>query len=299
MRCCGSDQVEQTRESHVAKLRCCINTAMTLSLAPETWDVIIDHLHSDKYALSACALVHKAWTNSARYHLFQHTIIDFETDDLEEISQVFPISGGGVVPYVRKLRILDDLGDTLPSESSVTMLPRFPSIRSMWLRYLIYGPALDKTLSWVMSQLSNVETLKVSISSCDMDQVLALISAAPSLKSLAFENIGLDFNPCSPQQLAKAFSSYIPPSINHLALAFAIFHTGSGYSNNTPVRIMEWMKFHRLHETVWTFCASYLNAQSLPALNICLDIVGSHIEHLRLRWNSYSAKESSEFIFAY
>ena len=45
-------------------------------LVPELIDAIINHLHDDIESLRACSLVCKAWTRSARCHLFSELIVD-------------------------------------------------------------------------------------------------------------------------------------------------------------------------------------------------------------------------------
>ncbi|KAJ6592531.1 hypothetical protein B0H19DRAFT_1087988 [Mycena capillaripes] len=40
-------------------------------LPPELEDLIIDHLHDQKHALTTCGLVNKAWLRSSRQHLFE------------------------------------------------------------------------------------------------------------------------------------------------------------------------------------------------------------------------------------
>lgn len=255
------------------------------SLPPETWDFIIDYLHLDKHSLSACGLVHKAWTNSARRRLFQQTTINYESNDLADISQIFPTSGGGVVPHIRELRLLDNPECYSPVEAfPVTMLPRFPSIKSMWLRCPQHGKTPDTVLTWAMPQMENVETLKISMSTGSLDDLLAFISAASSLTSLAICDC-TEIEDLSPEQIAQTFNRFTPPPITRLALSFKDFRNGSDYNSSVPVLLVKWIDSHPSREALRTIHVADLHVYGTPALKICLDTIERSIEHLQLRWD--------------
>ena len=45
-------------------------SAMSVTLPPEVFDLIVDHLHCEPTTLKACCLVSKSWVPRAQYHLF-------------------------------------------------------------------------------------------------------------------------------------------------------------------------------------------------------------------------------------
>lgn len=76
------------------------------ALAAELTDHIIDFLHDDKEALSACALTHPAWLAASRFHLFNTITIDGDGKAKDQIETLGRTSGKRVFSYVRVVRIV-------------------------------------------------------------------------------------------------------------------------------------------------------------------------------------------------
>lgn len=80
------------------------------ALAAELTDHIIDFLHDDKQALSACALTHPTWLSASRFHLFETITIDGDGKTKDRIEALGSPSGGALLPpvlsYVRTVKIV-------------------------------------------------------------------------------------------------------------------------------------------------------------------------------------------------
>lgn len=71
-------------------------------LAPEVYDVILDHLHTSKQDLSACSLVCRSWLPVCRYHLFGE--MNYSAD-LARVIERSTHAHSAIVPYIRKVTI--------------------------------------------------------------------------------------------------------------------------------------------------------------------------------------------------
>ena len=81
------------------------------TIAAELTDHIIDFLHDDKRALSACALTHPTWLAASRFHLFSTITVDGDRETEDRIEALEGISSGptGALPvlsYVRTVKIV-------------------------------------------------------------------------------------------------------------------------------------------------------------------------------------------------
>ena len=84
--------------------------------------MIIDHLHDDIVSLTACNLVCKTWTRSARFHLFSELTLGHGGRDVKQLLR----SAAVVIPFVRHLRLRHQKW-----EKTLPLLVGFKSIRSL------------------------------------------------------------------------------------------------------------------------------------------------------------------------
>ena len=76
-------------------------------LAAELTDHIIDFLHDDKQALSACALTHPTWLAASRFHLFNTITVDGDGGTTDRIEALGRTSGvRWILSYVRTVKIV-------------------------------------------------------------------------------------------------------------------------------------------------------------------------------------------------
>ena len=78
---------------------------MSLSLAPEILDLIVDHLHDEPTALQACCLASKSWIPRTRIHLFDRVELYRTGSSLESWAETFPDPSGSPAHYTRSLRL--------------------------------------------------------------------------------------------------------------------------------------------------------------------------------------------------
>lgn len=84
-------------------------------LPTEIHDIIIDHLHDDRHALAACALVCKAWLDTSRHHLFGETkILVFYVPKLAKVLQTAVVLPGccPLHTHIRSLTVVG-MGEVL------------------------------------------------------------------------------------------------------------------------------------------------------------------------------------------
>lgn len=239
---------------------------MPSSLSPEIWDQIIDHLHDNKPTLSACTLVHRSWTTSARLHLFYRIIIDDR--NMDNLSIVFPQSGGALDHYIRDFRIAMD---------RIPLLPIFPSLTSLTLSsdepWEQWPPLTQR---WLLEQLKEIHMLRLSLDIGDIENTLQLIAAAKSLKTLFYVN-DMFVHECNSPQIFALFELYAPPHIGD-------FTAGHSRKEKAGVLLaiflLRWIKHHNANDKLKTFqiCGDWKRASK--EISQCLTETAPLIENL-------------------
>jgi hypothetical protein len=127
----------------------------------ELTDIVIDYLHSDREALTACALVCKVWLPASRYHLFYTIHVDEQN-----VTQFFEILDTPRCiswrPYIRHLDITGIRRYTvsLLDEAALSTLSTIYTIEALSLRnFNGYDGASFARLS---STFPRVKELKIS-----------------------------------------------------------------------------------------------------------------------------------------
>ncbi|TCD70359.1 hypothetical protein EIP91_003711 [Steccherinum ochraceum] len=115
-------------------------------LPQELTDIIIDHFHDDKKALSLCSLVSRDWLWSARYHLFYKTVITtrnakYGLDAFLKTAAASPFSLGEQVRCLHVVGAHDKAQDDFASILKFigAVLPQIPSIRRIDLSSMVWG----------------------------------------------------------------------------------------------------------------------------------------------------------------
>ena len=75
------------------------------SLPAELTDRVIDYLHSDKLALSACSLVCKTWVPASRYHFFQRNFVSLADDNVDAFVELLDSPASTFFGYALRLQI--------------------------------------------------------------------------------------------------------------------------------------------------------------------------------------------------
>ncbi|KAF5378516.1 hypothetical protein D9615_007155 [Tricholomella constricta] len=140
-------------------------------LPHELIDCIIDHLHDDRAALSACCFVCKAWMASSRYHLFKDIVLGHEHCD--DILALPPPSMFAVA--ARRLMLTNK--DFLPPG-----IEHFSSINSFYLLGSTPNADMLTRIPLLFSRITLLELNKVPFDS--FAHMVQLVCALPNLETL-------------------------------------------------------------------------------------------------------------------
>ncbi|KAJ7774564.1 hypothetical protein DFH07DRAFT_103464 [Mycena maculata] len=139
-----------------------VNRRKLMSSPPELTDRVLDFLHSDVAALSACTLVCREWLPSARFHLFSQIALD--SSDMESF-----------------LDDMDVVGSPRPSAFSKFAVTGLGNVKSLRIDGLDLSAA---PISFPKS-LPHLESLGLHVFQADSFSIVATwLSALPSLRSL-------------------------------------------------------------------------------------------------------------------
>ena len=131
----------------------------------EIYDMIIDHLHDDKRALSTCSMVCRAWTSPSRYHLFQSLVLEDShlrgpaMEDFHNLLDMRPEA----CEYVRALKITAgrwDKAGLVDLDSLGRMANRFRRLKSVHLIRLTW--TIDETRKYHQFASPSVKCLTIS-----------------------------------------------------------------------------------------------------------------------------------------
>jgi hypothetical protein len=173
------------------------------ALAAELTDHIIDFLHADKQALSACALTHPTWLGASRFHLFSTITLDADGGTGDRIEALRRLAGGRTLPvlsYVRTVKVVSmvsehrtsRLGDVVslyqsmircrPSESDGSTAD-LPTIQLCMGRYCNLGDGgIFPALSQISEEVTHLEFSSPILSR--RDDLWPFVSSFPNLRSL-------------------------------------------------------------------------------------------------------------------
>ncbi|KAF5378604.1 hypothetical protein D9615_007147 [Tricholomella constricta] len=157
-------------KNHTLSIQRTIRT--NVRLPHELIDWIIDHLHDDRAALSACCFVCKAWLASSRYHLFKDIHLGSNTrcDDILALPppSVFAVAA-------RRLMLTRKM--SLPPG-----IEHFSSINSFYLVATTPNADMLTRIPLIFSRLTLLEINIVNFNS--FAQMVQLICALPNLETL-------------------------------------------------------------------------------------------------------------------
>jgi hypothetical protein len=167
-------------------------------LPPELTDHIIDFLHSDRYALAKCALVHRSWIPTSRLHLC--AVLNLTRRNTPTFISLLRSNDSTIEKYAHKLRI----GSWMRFARLAPFLGRFLTLKSLVLSGT--QPEIKETDDVLSLWLNRITNLDIRLFRIDRQKDFArFIDAFSSL-----ERLYLDFQ--------TNFISYRtqPPSITSL-----------------------------------------------------------------------------------
>ena len=178
------------------------------ALAAELTDHIIDFLHDDKQALSACALTHPAWLAASRFHLFNTITIECDGGIVDRVEALGHTSGTlRILSYIRTVKIVSMQTEQRVSEfedavsfyqsiqrglsESDDSTPDLPTIHLCLGKYCDLGEGgLLRSLSRISDRVTRLEFSSPILSR--RDDLWPFVSSFPNLRSL--EVIDLAFH---------------------------------------------------------------------------------------------------------
>ncbi|KAK0204197.1 hypothetical protein DFS33DRAFT_1384456 [Desarmillaria ectypa] len=192
-------------------------------LPPEIVDTVIDHLHNDKAAIEACALVCKSWSISSRYHLFDEHGVSVKPGNIHDFLSDISHSQSLLKDHLRSLTLRTDFAFG-PSHAfewkdvSVTLpyLPKLVSLRfhsqTQHIRFTYHAlPLIFSPLT--LQNITHLEVVRTSVRAAE--DIISLMSIFPKLQEAQFSRI--HWRNCSLfiSSLSLAF-----PSLKHLSLSY-------------------------------------------------------------------------------
>ncbi|KAH9935354.1 uncharacterized protein B0H18DRAFT_411328 [Fomitopsis serialis] len=156
-------------------------------LPPELTDIIVDHLHDNVYALSACALTCRAWLPTIRFHRFHHTRLPTSHESIRQFHEVL-LASPEMRGMVHTLELQGQLGWWLGEDAAVwqgasfTFLALLPAVVDLRLVAMILE---DSAHNMLVANLRSVKRL--SVHRCcfrSFHLFVTLIGSFPSLDAL-------------------------------------------------------------------------------------------------------------------
>lgn len=96
-----------------------------ISIPPELFDMIIDHLHDDKHSLATCGRICRQWVPSSRKHLFSSITLTPYSEMLNLFLDLLDCPLTNIPPHVRNLSV-EGRGHVDKLQWSVEDLSRLP-----------------------------------------------------------------------------------------------------------------------------------------------------------------------------
>lgn len=108
-------------------------TTTSPRLPPEICDRVIDHLHAEKLALNACALVCRGWLPAARLHRFRTVQLSRFRRRRDPIMKLLSDPHSTILPYVHELHLEEGRGETWIDHTTVLQIPyrSMPALESI------------------------------------------------------------------------------------------------------------------------------------------------------------------------
>jgi hypothetical protein len=154
-------------------------------LAPELIDVVIDHLYNDARALKACSLVCKAWTQTARYHLFDRPLLIGQG---QWTKRKILLQSNSVVPLIRDIWFTGRWGvenaqfwDSLPLSC---ISAQFHNLETLRFLDIPWYQISSQARSSLLAPFSGVHVTNLSLSGIPDIFISYIVSALPSLVCL-------------------------------------------------------------------------------------------------------------------
>jgi hypothetical protein len=178
----------------------CLQPRNDLPLPNELVDAIIDLLHDDRAALTACALVCRSWVTASRRHLFSQFIIDNENGS--KASDLLSSATCTIALAVRHLTLRVDRGDLIGLHD---VIQKLSCIRQLSLHRLSMCDEWFPYVLDLVQSLHNLEFLALlAIRFPTYNHLLSLLHRNPQLRSVTCNGVLLG-------RVASAYTGHTSP----------------------------------------------------------------------------------------
>ena len=180
------------RQSAHLKTRCTsvTRTAMSISLPPEIFDLIVEHMREERETLKACSVVSKSWIPRARRHLFARVEFHHINSPLGLWVEAFPDPSDSPAHHTRHLSI-SSVPDVIAATVAHAWIRAFCNIVSLTVRTNAWH---DRQTSLVPLHTlsSTLKSLHLVYDSIPPSEVFGLICSFPALEDLALTVFGCE-----------------------------------------------------------------------------------------------------------
>jgi hypothetical protein len=241
---------------------------MSERIPQELVDMIIDHLHNNRKALSTCSLVCGAWLSSSRFHKFEKIILH-----LKPTRGFDPTHFSTAVPYIQRLHILCNEFDFIPDISKCA------AVRSLSLEHVVLPIHRKFLRCFPFSMLDTLQLRGCRVGSAS--HLIQLLHNFPRLNSFAIYLETNQWSSDSDTPPEAATLVYHPPFAGDLDLRD---------TRSSCVRIIPSFPGGVRFRTI-KICDSWPSIE-FTALQDTINMCGEHLLNLEL--DDFSATAASE-----
>ncbi|KAG7446994.1 uncharacterized protein BT62DRAFT_96495 [Guyanagaster necrorhizus] len=166
-------------------------------LPPEIVDTVIDHLHDDKAALEACALVCKSWSVSSRYHLFDEHGVSVKPSNIQDFLSDISHSHSLLREHLRRLTLRTEFtfgpSHTIGWNDVSVSLPYLPKLTSLHFHSQTQHIQFSyRVIPFIISNrtlqnITHLEVVRTSVQAAE--DIISLISLFPRLQEAQFSRV--------------------------------------------------------------------------------------------------------------
>ena len=161
---------------------------MSISLPPEIFDLIVEHLCEERTTLKVCCVVAKSWVLRARRHLFAR--VEFANESsVESWMKAFPDPPNSPAHHTRDLSIRGTPGVTVATAISRPWFRAFSNIVHLTVETNIWDDS-QTSLVPLHALSPTLKSFSLVHGSIPSSEVFNFIYSFPSLEDLSLVSIG-------------------------------------------------------------------------------------------------------------
>jgi hypothetical protein len=239
------------------------------ALPQELCDFVVDHMHAERPALGACALVCRAWVPASRFHLFEHiSLTRDEGHAAARLNDLLASPHATIAGAVRRLdlynalapiQVRDSLTGCVHVKKLVEIVPRISQL------HRIHTLTLSDLPFDILPAFSEVHTLFL-VGITAGPGLLRLAEYLPSLTNLTFQRVH-----AIPYRPPASPTGPSPPRMEKLRCVTV---------RGSSIAFLGWMAVLAPHTS--TLDLGELHPSEVPYLTRYLQALGRSLESLEL-----------------